>query len=244
MTFFAQNDKAKEDHNVKLTIDGREIQVERVTTLLQAARENDIAIPTLCYHDLLQPYAACRLCIVELASARGKLVPACAYECEEGLVVLTNSPRVRTARRNTAELLMGSGAHLPAVRQIAQAVGVDTTRVSFAPDDCVLCGLCVRACAELVGAHAISLVGRGLRKKVAPPFDITAAACIGCATCVLICPTGALTLDDIAPVPLPHWQEHPPVGHDRRSCRICGLEDTPLGFSEPAGSPAQGVPRS
>lgn len=219
---------------MKLSIDGRAIQVERGTTILQAARANGIPIPTLCYHDLLEPYAACRLCIVELPGARGKLVAACAYECEEGLVVLTNSQRVRAARRNTAELLMGTGAHLPAVQQIARVVGVDTTRVSLAPDDCVLCGLCVRACAELVGAHAISLVGRGLVKKVAPPFEIAAAACIGCATCVLICPTGALTLDDMTPAPLPARQEHPPVGHDPRTCRVCAMENPPLGFSVPS----------
>ncbi len=199
---------------IALTIDNREIHVQDGTMVLQAARENGISIPTLCYHEALEPFAACRLCIVELASARGKLVAACAQPCEEGMSVLSNSPRVQAARRVAVELLMASGAHLPIVRELAATVGVEKVRYSLPPDDCILCGLCVRACDELVGAHAISLVQRGLQKKFAPPFEITSAACIGCATCVLICPTGAIRLDDITP--------SPHSGHDARSCRLCG----------------------
>jgi bidirectional [NiFe] hydrogenase diaphorase subunit len=199
---------------LQLTIDNREIKVESGEMLLQAARENGIAIPTLCYHEALEPYAACRLCIVEIVSARGKLVAACAQQCEDGMTVLTNSERVQAARRVTAELLLASGAHLPSVQAIAQAAGVERVRYSLPPNDCILCGLCVRACDELVGAHAISLVERGLEKKFAPPFEISSAACIGCATCVLICPTRAIKLLDITP---PFQSTH-----DARTCRLCG----------------------
>jgi NADH dehydrogenase/NADH:ubiquinone oxidoreductase subunit G len=208
----------------KLTIDSREIHAEDGTTILEAARANGIAIPTLCYHDALEPYAACRLCVVELANARGKLVAACAQECEEGMIVLTNSPRVQTSRRVTAELLMASGAHLPLVQAIAKAMGVAHARYSLPPNDCILCGLCVRACDELVGARAISLVGCGLKKKVAPPFEIASAACIGCTTCVLICPTGAITLNDITPAP------H--SAHDARTCRVCGEQSLSRQFAD------------
>ncbi len=209
---------------IKLTIDHRAVQVRDGETILSAARANGISIPTLCYHEALKPYAACRLCIVELASARGKLVAACAQPCEEGMIVLTNSPRVQAARRVTAELLMSSGAHLPLVRAVASAMGVQDVRFSLPQDDCILCGLCVRACDELVGAHAISLAQRGLRKEYAPPFNITSAACIGCATCVLICPTGAIKLSDITP--LPHSV------HDARTCRVCGEQSLPQVFAD------------
>ncbi len=216
---------------INLAIDRREIKAERGVTLLQAARMNGIAIPTLCYHEAVEPYAACRLCVIELANARGKLVAACAQECEEGMIVLTHSPRVQTSRRITAELLMASGAHLPLVQAVAQAMGVVHARYSLPPNDCILCGLCVRACDELVGAHAISLVARGLKKKVAPPFEIASAACIGCATCVLICPTGAITLADVTPsppAPLPLGEGR----HDPRACHVCGEQSLQQRFAD------------
>lgn len=196
----------------QLTIDEREIEADAEMTVLEAARTNGIPIPTLCYHEAVAPYAACRLCVVELATPRGsKIVAACAQPCEPGLRVLTHSPRVQAARRVTASLLMATGAHLPLVQAVALAMGAERPPVALEPNDCILCGLCVRACDELVGAHAISLVERGLHKKVAPPFEITSAACIGCATCVLICPTGAIKLKDIAPVP-----HSPPLSYRER----------------------------
>jgi NADH dehydrogenase/NADH:ubiquinone oxidoreductase subunit G len=208
---------------INLSIDNRAIQVEDGETVLGAARANGIPIPTLCYHEALEPFAACRLCLVELASARGKLVASCAQPCEEGMSVLTQSPRVQDARRMTAELLMSSGAHLPLIQAVASAMGVQAVRFSLPPNDCILCGLCVRACDELVGAHAISLVQRGLKKEFAPPFEITSAACIGCSTCVLICPTGAIKLSDITP--------EPHAGHDARTCRLCGETSLPQVFA-------------
>ncbi len=210
---------------VKLTIDGRTLEVENGETVLEAARENGISIPTLCYHEAVEPYAACRLCVVELVSPRGsKLVAACSQPCEEGQNILTDSPRVRDSRRITAELLLASGAHLPLVQAVARAMGVERPRFTLPPDDCILCGLCVRPCDELVGAHAISLVERGLSKRVAPPFKLTSAACIGCATCVLICPTGAISLSDITPAP------H--AAHDARTCRLCGEQTLPSRFAD------------
>lgn len=184
---------------ITLTIDGHEVQVKEGRTILEAARQHGLGtIPTLCYHEALAPFAACRMCLVELENRRnGALAPACAYPCEEGLVVQTDSEKVRRSRRMTIELLMASAAHAPLIRAMAEDLGVEAPRYTTEPNTCILCGLCVRACDEIVGVHAISLVNRGSEKQVSPPFRIASNACIECGTCVLICPTGAITLADI-----------------------------------------------
>lgn len=206
---------------IHFTIDNQEIEVEEGTTILEAARDNGIFIPTLCYHEALEPYAACRLCVVELEGKEGsRLVASCAYPCEEGAVVHTNSEMVRRSRRVTVELLMASGELLPLVRALATELGVAEPRFRLPPDDCILCGLCVRACRDIVGVAAISLVSRGMEKKVGPPFEIASNACIECGTCVLICPTGALKLEDITKEQkdVHRWDSL----FDHYSCHICG----------------------
>jgi bidirectional [NiFe] hydrogenase diaphorase subunit len=205
---------------INITIDGRKLQVPEGWTILEAARENGIEIPTLCYHEALEPYGACRLCVVELELRSGsRLVASCVYPCEEGAVVHTDSEMVHHSRRTTIELLMASAAHIPQVQELAAQMGVTEPRVRLQPDDCILCGLCVRVCQEIVGVSAISLVNRGVDKKVKPPFEIASRDCIGCSTCVFVCPTGAIKLEDIGePKLVHHWASDFQVVQ----CRICG----------------------
>lgn len=209
---------------IHLTIDNQEIEVEEGTTILEAAQEKGIFIPTLCYHEALEPYAACRLCAVELEGKRGsRLVASCAYPCEEGGVVHTDSEMVRRSRRVTVELLMASSEHLPLIKALAAQLGVAEPRFRLPPDDCILCGLCVRACRDIVGIAAISLLNRGMEKRIGPPFEIASNACIECGTCVLICPTGALKLEDITKEEKAIHRWGSPF--DRRPCHICGDHD-------------------
>ncbi len=213
-----------------LTIDDHTITVPSRYTLLQASREHGIHIPTLCYLESLAPYAACRLCLVELVSARGsKLVASCAYPCEEGLVVRTYSPLVVDARRTVIELLMSTAGHLPTVQVLAREYDVESPYVTLEPNDCILCGLCVRACKEIVGVGAISLTQRGMARAVSTPFQISSADCIECATCVLVCPTGAIHIADITrPVRTSHrWAS----AYARRACRLCEYEPPGPPFS-------------
>jgi bidirectional [NiFe] hydrogenase diaphorase subunit len=204
-----------------IAIDGQEIEVKAGRTVLEAAREHGIHIPTLCYHEAMEPFGACRVCVVEVEAGRGRqLVASCAYPCTDGLIVHTNSDAVLRSRRITVELLMASSAHVPLIRQLADELGVTTPRFTMEPDDCILCGLCVRACHEIVGVSAISLIDRGIDKKVSPPFRIASNVCIECGTCVLVCPTGAITLADITggARTVHSWESE----FEAIDCRVCG----------------------
>jgi bidirectional [NiFe] hydrogenase diaphorase subunit len=233
---------------IRLTIDGREIETEPGRTILEVAREHGIHIPTLCYHEGMEPFAACRLCVVEVEAGQSrKLVASCAYPCTDGLVVHTNSEVVHRSRRTTVELLMASSAHVPIIRQLADELGVGEPRFTMERNDCILCGLCVRACQEIVGVGAISVINRGIEKEVSPPFRIASNACIECGTCILVCPTGAITLADItggAQTVHPWESEFEAV-----DCRVCGhhylapkfADHTTLLAEEPALSEAEGM---
>ena len=205
---------------IHLTIDDRPIEISPGRTLLEACRENNIHIPTLCYHPALEPFGSCRLCMVELVlnPHRSRLVAACVYPCEEGAVVRTASEMVSRSRRMTAELLMASAFNTPEIIELAEELGVKHIRYRFPEENpCVLCGLCVRACKEIAGISAISVIQRGIAKKVSTPFQVASSRCISCGTCVLICPTGSFKLSDVTGI---HFDTHTDPSYRRRYYRM------------------------
>ncbi|OGO16392.1 MAG: hypothetical protein A2Z14_04455 [Chloroflexi bacterium RBG_16_48_8] len=206
---------------IHLTIDDHAIEVPEGRTLLEACREYNIEVPTLCYHPSLEPFGACRLCMVEYAQPPhpSKLVAACVYPCEEGAVVSTHSESVRNSRRITVELLLSSAPNDPYLLQLAQEYGVTDVRFRMPEENlCVVCGLCVRACNEIVGVRAISMINRGISKEVSPPFKVISPTCIGCGACVLICPTGSIKLKDVIGYRSIHFAES---DIERVYCQIC-----------------------
>jgi heterodisulfide reductase subunit A len=184
---------------VSLSVDNKRIEAEPGKTLLEVANANGIKIPTLCYHKALLPQGACRLCVVEI-KGRSKLAASCSYPVEDGIEVMTNSPRVVKARQLVAGLLSLRCPNVPQVQELARQMGVDQTALKrFTPDDekCILCGLCIRICEERMGVNAIDFVNRGYRRKVSTPFDQYSPICITCGACQSVCPTGAIDLAKI-----------------------------------------------
>ena len=178
--------------SINLKMDGQAVQAAPGQTLLAVARAQGIVIPTLCQDDRLAPYGACRLCLVEIRRGRNsRLVASCGYPAEEGLDVLTDSPRVRKVRGLMIELLLAMMPTSPEVQELARKYGVTASRYQRDLHYCILCGLCVRYCEEVKGHAGIGYVGRGVSREVAwIPIEGTDDACRLCAECQHLCPTG------------------------------------------------------
>lgn len=198
----------------EVSIDGRAVTVPDGASLLDACRAAGLDTPTVCFGETLTPVNACRACVVELDGAR-TLVPSCARPAEDGMVVRTDSERVRTSRRMVLELLASSVALDRAgadVHRWIDEYGADPTRyvapatVAQPPKvqdtmyvrdyaACVLCYKCVEACGEdHQNTFAIAVAGRGFGAHIATEFDVALpeSACVYCGNCVAVCPTGAL----------------------------------------------------
>jgi NADH dehydrogenase/NADH:ubiquinone oxidoreductase subunit G len=184
---------------VKFTINDKELEVEEGTSVLEAARAEGIKIPTLCYHEEMSPYGACRLCLVEVIK-RGwpSLQPACLYKVFDGLIVNTDTDRVKKTRNVVFELLLARCPDSEEVRKLAAEYGVTETRIELKKtDNCILCGMCVRACAEISQRHAFSFVGRGSKRTIKTPFDEISSTCVGCGACAYVCPTKCIEIKEV-----------------------------------------------
>ncbi len=205
--------------NVTLTIDGRQVTVPEGTTVLNAAKELGIDIPTLCYLPKINEIGACRVCVVEIEGAR-YLEPSCIYQVRDGMVVKTNSHRVRQARQINTELLLSDHAHDCLVcdrnnncdlQDLAARLGIREYRFEGVkneaeiddssesiyrdPSKCINCRRCIAVCAEVQGVHALGAAERGFETGIVPAQHRPLAdiSCVNCGQCTIVCPTGALT---------------------------------------------------
>jgi predicted molibdopterin-dependent oxidoreductase YjgC len=198
---------------IDVTIDGRAVNVREGSTILDACRALGIETPTLCYADTLTPVNVCRVCVVEVEGAR-VLVPSCSRKVEQGMVVHTDSPRVRTSRRMVLELLGSSVDFSTApdaqrysadygaqperygdVATVAQPAKIDNDLYMRDYSKCILCYKCVEACGvDHQNTFAIAVAGRGFEARISTEFDVALpeSACVYCGNCIAVCPTGAL----------------------------------------------------
>jgi heterodisulfide reductase subunit A len=184
-------------------MDGKEYEADESRTVLEIAKEHGIDIPTLCHHKSLPPYGACRLCLVEIIwGKKSKLYTACTYPAWERMIVNTASEKVMRARRLILELLLAEAPASPEIREVAGKYGIRETRFrgrrKGEDNRCILCGLCTRICQDGLGISAIGIKGRGDKRDIATPFDQYSEVCTTCGSCVVVCPTGAIKLEDIS----------------------------------------------
>jgi bidirectional [NiFe] hydrogenase diaphorase subunit len=181
---------------ITFTINDKVLEVEEGKTILQAAQDAGIHIPTLCWHKDLTPYGACRLCVVEiLGGARPGLQVSCLYKVTEGLIVKTDTPRVIQARKIIIELMLARCSDSEKINKLAEEYGVTKVRIHHEDQSkCILCGQCARVCAEVVGMSAISFANRGVRRRIQTPFDKISETCIGCGSCAYVCPTHVIKI--------------------------------------------------
>ncbi|MCK5126848.1 MAG: (2Fe-2S)-binding protein [candidate division Zixibacteria bacterium] len=178
---------------ISLNINGLDVSVEEGTTLLEAAKFLGFPIPTLCHMEGLEPYGACRLCVVEIGEGAGaKLVTSCTYPAQEGLKVRTTSKRVAKARKMIIELLLASSPQSKTIQDLAAKYEVKQQRFRQEFEDCILCGLCVRMCEEQMVAKAIGFRGRGQERSIGTPFDKKSDVCRLCGGCMFVCPVCTL----------------------------------------------------
>jgi predicted molibdopterin-dependent oxidoreductase YjgC len=205
---------ARARRQIEVTIDGRALSVPEGATILDATRGLGIDTPTLCYLETLAPVNVCRVCVVELEGSR-TLVPACSRQAEPGMVIRTDSERVRLSRRLVLEFLASAvevstapelkaymeryGAHPerfgPNAVTVAQPVKIDNDLYVRDYSKCILCYKCVEACGvDAQNSFAIAVAGRGFAAHISTEYDVPlpGSACVYCGNCIAVCPTGAL----------------------------------------------------
>ena len=174
-------------------IDGKEVKATEGMTVLEAAQEAGISIPTLCHHEKLEPSGACRLCIVQVQVGNwSKHVVSCVYTVEENLIVTTRSEKIDKIRKMILELQLCHAPDSPELLAYAEEYGADRNRFEKESSFCIHCGLCVRYCAEVKQKHAVGFVDRGIRKEICFIPEIASKECWACKECFPLCPTEAL----------------------------------------------------
>ncbi|MBW1798336.1 MAG: (2Fe-2S)-binding protein, partial [Deltaproteobacteria bacterium] len=228
--------------DITLTINGQNISCPSGTSILEAAKRNGIKIPTLCYHPDLEPFGACRLCLVE-DEKTGRLMASCVTPVAPNMTIRTDSPTIKTNRTNIIRLMMAnhpescivcSQGNRCELRQIAAELGVGQIDLYPMPhytgleaanpfivrdlSKCILCGKCIRADHELVVAGAIDYNLRGFKSRPATVYEtpLEKSGCTFCGTCVSICPTGALSTKNAQYVGSPQ-------NESKTICGFCGV---------------------
>ena len=213
---------------MEILIDGKKVKSGEGKTILEVALENGIEIPHLCWHPALEPYGACRLCLVEVEDNNRKtLVASCTYPVRDGLKVFTNTEKVFQSRRFVIKLLLGNAPDSEKIKKLAKdyEVSLSSSIALFPADNCIRCGLCVRVCRELIKKESIGFIKRGIERIPETPFLEENPECLACGACAYLCPTGRIKiLDGEGTRKIELWRRKEKLA----VCKNCGKNFVPL----------------
>jgi len=230
---------------VKFKIMGREYDGKYGAGMLDTLRYYGYEVPSLCHHEAVTPYGACRVCLIEVVDKRGrsKITTSCNYPVQEGIDVRLDTAEVVKHRAMSLEMLVAMAPASASLRAFAAEHGVTKPRLEAAADgDCILCGLCERVCREVVGQNALGMFGRGTLKDVGPAYMEASDACIACGACAYVCPTKCIGVIDNADGSrtIDRWKRTLPLA----VCEKTGRKFTPRYLLEHLGQKMGGLARN
>lgn len=211
---------------IRIHIDGQTVEAKERTTILSQAEKLRIQIPTLCYHENLSPFGSCRLCTVEVKRGRKwELTTSCNTEIASEMEIRTLSPEIRKSRKMAAELLYFKYPGTKLIRDMAEKFGVKVAKSKEDTRDCILCGMCVRACQEVVAVNALRFEDRGPdHPGELPRIGYIGDSCICCGSCAFVCPTGFIQVETVGQDRRMIWERV----FEMAPCRVCGRRFAPL----------------
>ena len=178
---------------ISIKIDGKDVAASEDMTVLEAAQSVGLSIPTVCHHEKLKPFGGCRLCTVEAeVGGRTNLVAACIYPVQKDMVVKTRSGQIDKIRKVLTEQLLAHAPESEVLQALARDYHADKDRFAKEPSFCILCGLCVRYCAEIKQKNAVGFIERGPNREISFIPEVAAKECWDCKECFPLCPTSAL----------------------------------------------------
>jgi len=216
-------------------INGKDCEFTKNETIVDIARRNKIAIPTLCHHEGLKGQGCCRVCIVE---QDGKVVPACITKLTRDCTIETETEKIKDERKVILELLHLRAPNSERIANLCKVYGVEPSK-RLKPfvnaDKCIMCGLCTRAC-KSTGSGAISTLMRGTEKYIGTPYDEESPDCVGCTSCAQVCPTGAITFTEDGDT-RNIWHKEFKLVHCVECGKVIGTEEELEYASKKSGNP-------